>query len=200
MKHWSNKLGALGACFDSIEYAKTQPDFQTAWDNCKRGDWMLWLATKLPAQVTRQQLVFTACQCARLALPYTKDARILTCIEVTEAWTRNEATINQVKQARNAAAYVAYAAAAAADAAADAAAYAAYAAAYVAAYVAYAADAATSAADAAAYAAADAAADAAAYAAAYAAADAAAYAARNKTLLKCADIVRQHITVSLHKE
>jgi hypothetical protein len=154
MKHWSNKLVALRACSEAIEYAKTQPDFPTAWDNCKRGDWLLWLAAKLPAQVTRQQLIFAACQCARLALPYTKDARVLTCIEVTEAWTRNEATIEQVNTARRnaAAADAAYAAYAAADAAADA-----------------------------------------------AAAYAAAYAARNKTLLKCADIVRQHITVTLQE-
>ncbi len=164
----TERLTEIGACSEAISlYGKYGDDFQLAWNECTRGDHMLWLLGKqsgAPESVGRKQLVLIACECARLALPYTKDPRVLACIETAEKWTRGEATINEVRAARRAAdaADAAYAAAAAAYAA-DAA-YAAYAAA-AAAYAADAADAAY---------------------AAYAA-------ARKKTLKQCADIVRKHV-------
>ena len=78
---------------------------------------MLWIIAKTAVESDRKTIVSIACECARLALPYTKDPRVLACIETTEAWTRGEATIEQVRSAR----WAAYAAAdAAAYAAADA--------------------------------------------------------------------------------
>jgi hypothetical protein len=46
MSHWSDALVSLGACRASVEWAKTQPDLETAWATCERGDWMLWLVGK----------------------------------------------------------------------------------------------------------------------------------------------------------
>ena len=121
----------------------------------------------------RKAIRLAACACARTSLKYVKagETRPLKAIETAEAWCRGETTIEQVREARYAAA-AAYAAASAAAyaAAAAAAAAASAAAAYAAAYAA-----AADAAYAAAYAYADAAASAyaaasAAYAAAYAAA------------------------------
>ncbi len=152
-------LEKLNACDDAVKWASKQKNRQQAWDDCERGDWMLWYAGKLsgePESNKRRKLVLCACECARLALKYVPkgEKRPLKAIETAESWAREEGGgIEDVK-------YAARAAYAAAGAAADAAAYAAYAAAY------------------------------AAYVAAYAA-DAAAY-ARNKTLLKCVDIVRKH--------
>lgn len=155
MKTVAETLTEMNACADGVAYArKFGTDWNAAWNECPRGDHMLWLLGKTATEADRKNLVLIACECARLALPYTKDPRVLACIETTEQWTRGEATIKQVREARRNAAYdaaayayaYAYAAAAAADAAyADAgvggayadAAYAAYAAAY-----AYAADAA----------------------------------------------------------
>jgi len=198
-KHWSGALADLHACEDAIAWAATQPTPEAAWRTCDRGDWMLFAAGKSgaygePWSEQRKPLVLAACACARLALPHTKDERVLACIEAAERWCRDEATVSEVCLARHAAA-----AAHAADADADAysAANAAYAAAdaySAAAYAAVAAYAAANAANAAAYAAyaAAAAADAAyahaAYAAAYAAA---ADAARFRVLAECADIVRR---------
>jgi hypothetical protein len=164
-------LEDLNACSDAKNWIKSNKhaSLESAWLACGRGDWMLWFAAK--RGVDRKKLVLIACECARLALPYAKSPMVLRCIETAEAWTRGEATIEQVREARRAAAAAAAAAADAAAAAADAA-----------------ADAAAAAADAAAYAADAAAADAAAYAAAYAAA-----AARKKVLKQCAEIVRKHL-------
>ena len=188
MTHWSHKLQAIGACEDAVAWAKTQPSFAVAWKTCKRGDWMLWLIVKLNHK--RERIVSVACDCAELALPFTKDKRVKACIEITRAWTRGEATIEQVREARYASISAAYAAAHASAHAA----YAAYAAAD--AYAAHAADrapgvaAATYATAAATSAATNAAAATSAALAAYAAPDAATYAAM-KTLSTCADLVRR---------
>jgi hypothetical protein len=102
------------------------------------------------ARHDRKEGVRAACLCAREALRYVPagELRPLRAIETAEAWTRGEATIAQVRAARDEAwaadaAYAAYAADAADAAyaadAADAAAYAAYATAYAAYAAAYAA-------------------------------------------------------------
>ena len=211
MENWIKTLKEMGACSDALEWCEGYESLAGAWAECQRGDWMLWLVGELsgkPESDSRKKLVLTACQCARLALPYVKtgELRPLLAIETAEAWARgNEGiTLEDVRKAAYAAAHAAaYAAAYAADAA-DAANAAVYAAANAAAYAAaYAADAvyAANAANAAAYAAdaVYAAANAAAYAAdaVYAAANAAAYAAaRSSTLAKCADIVRGYYPVA----
>ena len=178
------KLKQLKPCYDALEWVEKQPSRKSAWDNCERGDWMLWLLGKRSGEVgskSRKKLVWTACQCARLSLPYVEkgEERPLKAIETAEKYTKGDATLDEVRKAGDAA--YAY------DADADA--YAAYAAAYAAYAAAYAANAAY----AAAYAA-NAAYDAA-YAAAAYAADADAYAAADaytKSLKKCADIVREN--------
>jgi hypothetical protein len=172
MKTHIQQLTALNACRDGLAFAHKFDSLQEVWDTCERGEWLLWLLGKKATEADRKNLVLIACECARLALPYTKDPRVLACIETVEKWTRGDATIEQVREARRAA--YADAGTAAAASAADA------------------AYAAASAADAAAYAV-----DAAAYASAAAyAADAAAYAAyaaaRKKTQKQIAAIVRKY--------
>jgi hypothetical protein len=199
-------LARLSACDPAVEWVKrTKGTPAQLWAKCPDATWSLWLAGR--AEVGRKAVVLAACDCARLALPYTTDPRVLACIKTTEAWCRGEATIEQVRQAQRGA-WAAYAAASAAAAYADAYAAAAYAADAAAAAdhaAAYAADAARAAANAAAAAAAYAAraaaahdADAAdAYATAAANAANAAAAARASTLRKCASLVRKRIPWSV---
>ena len=168
-------LTDLGACSDAVAWvaASKYDSLETAWLQCERGDWMLWYAGKKsgpPESEGRKKLVLASCECARLARPYwykrnPDDKQVEACIATAEKWTRGEATIDELRNARSAA----YAAAAYAAAAYAAAAYADADAAYAAA--AYAADAAY---------------------AAYAADAYAANAARTKTLKQCAEIVRKH--------
>ena len=169
MKH-IDKLNKLGACNEAVKWAKEMKNGQAAWDNCERGDWMLWLVGKTsgkPMSVKRKNLVLCACECARLALKYVPkgEDRPLKCIETAESWARGEVSYDDLVEARRAA-YDATASASASFAS-----YASYAASYAAyeaaAYAAYAASAAY---------------DAAAYDAAYV----------TKTLKECADIVRKH--------
>jgi hypothetical protein len=120
------RMTDLKSCNDAIKWVDDQ-EYKTAqeiWDRCERGDWMLWYAVKVGVE---PKVVGPAvCAVARTVLKYIPEGetRPLRCIEVTEAYWRGEATIEEVRQARKAAAYyAAYYAAYAADAA-DAAAYA----------------------------------------------------------------------------
>ena len=159
-------LTSLGACSEAVKWSKKYRSAKSAWANCERGDWLLWLAGKKAGPVgdeKRKKLVLAACGCARIALPiwqkrYPDDKRVEVCLDTAERWARNEATLEALQVSRiNCSSAASYAYAAYAASAAYAA-YAAYAAS--AAYAAYAAYAAASAAD------------------------------RSKTLAQCADIVR----------
>ena len=104
------------ACRPAMEWLKDRDLFRM-WEECERGDWLLWFAAKVG--IDRKVIVRTACACAREALRFVPDGEIRpkTAIETAERWCNGEATIEQVRNASSAAA----AAADAADAAADAA-------------------------------------------------------------------------------
>jgi len=174
------KLREMNACAEALEYLEGFETIQDAWDNCGRGDWMLWLCGRksgAPWSEGRRKLVRTSCRCARLVYDLmpeeSKKALVL-----FERWSDGEEISREELDA------VRYAAA---DAAASHASHAAAAAAVAVAYAAAAVYAVAYAA--AAYAAADAAASHASHAAADAAADAAA-------LKKCADVVREDYPVA----
>ena len=175
MEAWLKPIKRLSACKEAIEWGEQYGTIDEAWTNCERGDWMLWLVGKLagkPASKSRKRLVLTACECARLALPYVRqgEKRPLKAIEAAEQWARGEHNITLSDVGAYAAADAASACAAgAADAACACAACAASA---------CAADAASACAACAACA-----------AGAACAADAD---ARKKTLKRCGDIVRKH--------
>ena len=129
MSAFTDQLESLNACRDAVRWVGER-DLPTAWMQCERGDWMLWLAAKV--KIDRKLVVLAACDCAELAWPYVKRAETLqaakSCVKVTREWCEGRADIEDVRKAR---AYAAadYAAYAAADYAAYAAAAAAYAAA-----------------------------------------------------------------------
>ena len=165
-------LARLHACSEARDWSAGKT-LEQAWAECPRGDWMLWLAGHL--DIDRKVLVRAACACARLALPFVPadETRPLKAIEAAEAWTRGEATIEDVRAARVArVARAAALAAAAACAAAEAA------------WACAAAEAAW----------------AVAYAAVCAAAEAARGAALASKLAECADIVRKHVPYELIAE
>jgi hypothetical protein len=156
-------------CSDALEFRAKYSSFEQAWNECPRGDWMLWLAKRL--DVDFKILTKAKAKCALTVRHLMKDERSIKACEIALKFSDGLATRDEL----DAAADAAYAAA---DAAYAAAAYAAYAAADDAAYAAYAAaDAAYAAADDAAY-------------AAYAA-------ARTKNQLETANICRELLTDSV---
>ena len=169
----ARKLKALRACKEAVAWAEGR-EWPAAWQECERGDWMLWLCST-KSWPERKAIVRVACDCAELVLPiyennHPNDSRVRDCIETTRKWTCGEATLEDVRNARNTV-YTIYGEG---DAAAS---FASLAAAYAAAV---AADAATSYTDAS--------------EAASLAADAD-VATRFSTLKQCADICRKHLAV-----
>ena len=60
-KEMLEMLSREGACQEAVAWTATQPDRQTAWDSCDRGDWMLWLlssdvADDVPVDALQQEL------------------------------------------------------------------------------------------------------------------------------------------------
>lgn len=63
-------LTQLGACSEARTWANGKSLAQ-AWQECPRGDWLLWLAAKRigqPGWPTHQAVVLAACACAETAL------------------------------------------------------------------------------------------------------------------------------------
>jgi hypothetical protein len=98
------KLNNMYACIDAVEWANSQPNKQAAWDNCERGDWMLWLLGRLsgkPESTRRKKLVLCVCDCAALALKHSGKNRKFCekAINTAKAWARGKATIKEVQAA-----------------------------------------------------------------------------------------------------
>ena len=117
----TDKLNRLKACHDAVLWVAKQPNVKTAWENCERGDWMLWLAKKL--NVDDKKLTMAKAMCAKQVEHLMKDQRSKDALQACFDYVNGKITREEL----DAYAYAAYAAYAAADAAADADAYAAYA-------------------------------------------------------------------------
>lgn len=104
-------LTKLGACKEARKWA-TGKTLATAWLECQRGDWLLWLCAEQigePGWPTHQAVVLAVCACAEVALVYVPagENRPRLAIEAARKWARGEATVAEVR----AAAYAAHAAA-----------------------------------------------------------------------------------------
>ena len=89
------------ACGPSLTWLAGR-DLATAWAECGRGDWMLWLAAR--AGMDRRVVVAACCACARTLLPRipASETLPLAAIETAERWCHGEASIDEVRAARNA--------------------------------------------------------------------------------------------------
>ena len=107
-------LKKLGACSEGIEFAASAKDLRTAWETCKRADWMLWGLRKIGFSDDKKMRLF-ACACIRLT-PAGKgktvwdllnDERSRNAVVVAERYANGEATGEELKAAAYAAAYAA---------------------------------------------------------------------------------------------
>ena len=101
----STILERLRACSESAAWAATQPDLQTAWTNCKRSDWMLWLLARTTLDQDDHRLRLMACDFAEAVLhlvPAGEDRPRL-AIEAARRFARGEATREEMAAAGDAA-------------------------------------------------------------------------------------------------
>jgi len=120
IKKLAKSLKNINACDgpgESIEYVSGCESPKQAWDDCERGDWLLWICGKFagkPYSDKRKKLVLASCECARLSLKYNDDKRLSDCLDLHVRWAMGEnIAIEELKEARNAhyASAAAYAAA-----------------------------------------------------------------------------------------
>lgn len=93
MGAFSDKLQEMGACREALAWIGDRTA-QQAWDECQRGDWMLWLASRLidqPNGPTQQQVGYCACECAERLMRYAPTSEDRTCraVEAARAYTRS---------------------------------------------------------------------------------------------------------------
>jgi hypothetical protein len=86
-------LRKIHACEEAIAYASGQSDFQSIWDNCPRGDWLIWLASLLRAP--QYLVVRVSIECARpvLKLIQGNEYVIIRC----NKWVNGEESIENIK-------------------------------------------------------------------------------------------------------
>jgi hypothetical protein len=99
----SDVLRTMGACYDRsfAQWVEARPDstLDELWDECPRGDWMLWIAAR--AGCDQRSVVHAACDCAESVLAYIPagEERPRRAIEVARRWARGEATLDDVRAA-----------------------------------------------------------------------------------------------------
>jgi hypothetical protein len=103
-------------CIKSIEFRNQYPDFQSAWNACPRGDWMLWIASKL--NIDEKVLILAKGLCANTVRHLMKNENSLKAIDTAIAFGNGFIPKEELQLS-----YAAAAAAYAADAATYSAAY-----------------------------------------------------------------------------
>jgi len=69
-KEFVAKLKEISACDEAIDYVtKNKYTLVSAWNNCDRAGWMLWLVCKLEL-FTPKLRIYAICDCAKTALKY----------------------------------------------------------------------------------------------------------------------------------
>ena len=108
-------------CREALEWYNKQPNFQTAWETCYRGDWMLWFATKIG--VNDRLITLAKGYCANTVRHLMQDESSKRVVDMAIKYGKGEISRDELTSFIVAAAYAAYAADAYAAAYAAAAAY-----------------------------------------------------------------------------
>jgi hypothetical protein len=96
-------------CYDALLWYESQPSTEEAWNNCHRGDWMLWIAKKLNVNI--RVLTLAKGLCANTVRHLMKDERIIKAVNAAIAYGKGEIDDEELREAAYAADYATYAAA-----------------------------------------------------------------------------------------
>ena len=69
----TTKLERLSACKEAVLFSAKFKTPKEAWENCPRGDWMLWIASRL--NVDKRLLTLAKGRCAETVLHLMRDQR-----------------------------------------------------------------------------------------------------------------------------
>ena len=91
------EIEKFNACKESIVFRKNYPDFKSAWENCPRGDWMLWIAKKLNVDLLK--LTTAKALCANTVRNLMKDERSTKAIDVAILFGQGKASREELDAA-----------------------------------------------------------------------------------------------------
>jgi hypothetical protein len=94
-----NWLQEYNACKESIRWIKQNniQSLEKAWNICERGDWLLWMATRL--SIDRRKLVLCAALYAHTIVQHMEDARSRDAVRIAFLWGRGKATDVELEKA-----------------------------------------------------------------------------------------------------
>lgn len=92
-------------CISAIDYYETKDSFDQAWEDCHRGDWMLWIAYRLG--VNERKFFLAKARCAKTVFHLMNHEESRNAVEVAERYGLGTATIGELYAAAEAARYVA---------------------------------------------------------------------------------------------
>jgi hypothetical protein len=111
------EIEKFGACDPAVKFRSQFTTFEEAWIACPRGDWMLWIASKVG--VEDKLIIKTAALCANTVRHLMTDKRSTDAIDIALKYAEGLATKDELRAAYAAAAYARADARADARAAAD---------------------------------------------------------------------------------
>src|SRR3990167_7425201 len=88
-------INQFNPCLDAAKYYDACKSSEEAWNNCSRGDWMLWIALKLGVDI--KILTLAKVHCALTIKHLIKDKRSINALEVALKFTNNKATLKELK-------------------------------------------------------------------------------------------------------
>jgi hypothetical protein len=93
-----------GACYSAVEWAAEQKNKEDAWQNCQRGDWMIWYVSRMcckniDSKISRK-LMLAICDCLLLKSkhrePLNRDQ--LRLVRLMKAWANKELPTDNLTQ------------------------------------------------------------------------------------------------------
>ena len=102
------KIEKYDPCEDGLEYYNSFDTVIDAWNNCPRGNWMLWFAEKL--NLDRRKIALASGLCANTVIHLMHHEESKIAVSTTIRYGNGEASEKELKDAYDAATASAYAA------------------------------------------------------------------------------------------
>jgi len=81
-------LEYYNVCEEAMPYCLLKPDLRTAWTDCQRGDWMLWLAKRTYCDI--RKVMLTNGKCLELIIPILTDKTQIAAINAAISFGKFE--------------------------------------------------------------------------------------------------------------
>ena len=95
------ELDKYAPCKDALKFRRQHKTFEEAWQNCPRGDWMLWIAQKVGVNI--RTLTLAKGYCAKTVIHLMKDERSVNAVKTSIRFGRYLATKEELYAASDAA-------------------------------------------------------------------------------------------------